>query len=386
MMIRILHIIHGRHFGGGEKIVLDLATGLDRSRFRPGVVCLAEGRLLGRLQEAGVPAGLLPMRGRFDLTVLPPLLRLVREKNIAVLHSHTSRTNFLARLVSRRTGIPNINTVQSPILRDTNQSLATLPLNARVDRWMAGWCTMFAAVSEDSAQYLFDQGVPRRKVQVIYNGVPVPERPPDAGERLAARRALGLPEQAPLVGMVAQLRPRKGPEYLVLAAGRVRRFFPDARVVFVGDAEFVEGRDYLAELRALAERLGVADTCRWVGFQHNVAQWLKAFDVLALPSLFGEGLPLSVLEAMAHGLPVVLTDTEGNRRCVRDGREGFLVPPRDGRLLGERLVQLLQSAELRAAMGRAAHERARERFSIQAMLRAYSALYESLAAPPRRPA
>lgn len=386
-MIRVLQIIHGRHYGGGEKVVLDLAAGLDRERFRCGVVCLAEGRLLDQLREAGAQAGLLPMRGKFDVTVIPPLMRLVREKKIDILHSHTSRTNFLARLISRRAGIPNVNTVQSPILRDTNQSLQSLPMNARVDRWMAGLCDMFAAVSDDTANYLGDQRIPRRKIRIIHNGVPVPPSPPDEAARRAARRALNLPEAGPVVGMVAQLRPRKGPEYLVMAAERVRRFFPEARVVFVGDAEFVEGRDYLADLQALAARKSVGDTCVFAGFQRNVAEWLTAFDVIVLPSLFGEGLPLSVLEGMAHGLPAIVTDTEGNRNCLRDGREGYLVPPKNAALLGERLVQLLQSPALRGEMGRAAHTRAREKFSIETMLAAYGSLFEELAANhPRRKA
>jgi glycosyltransferase involved in cell wall biosynthesis len=220
--------------------------------------------------------------------------------------------------------------------------------------------------------------VPGDRITVVPNGTHVPQEPTTAEERRRARAEVGLPAEAFVVGMLAQLRPRKGPEHLIRAAREIVDKHPEALFVFVGDAEFVEKRNYLADLKRLACQCGVEEACRFVGFQSNTAQWVTAFDVMVLPSLFGEGLPLSLLEGMAHGLPIVTTDTEGNRCCVEDGRTGFLVPAADAGALAARLNELADSEPLRSEQGLAGFARARERFSIEAMLRGYEEVYEDL--------
>jgi glycosyltransferase involved in cell wall biosynthesis len=162
------------------------------------------------------------------------------------------------------------------------------------------------------------------------------------------------------------------------------RAIPQAVVVFVGDAEFVESRDYLSELRSLAERLGVEGHAKFVGFCDDAPAALALADASVLPSRFGEGLPLVLLESMAAGIPIVTTDIPGNREAVRDGFNGLLVPPDDPEALGRALVRLLGDADLRSRMGAEGQRLGRELYDMRLIARRHEELYAAVAAEKKR--
>ena len=175
---------------------------------------------------------------------------------------------------------------------------------------------------------------------------------------------------------MAGLRPLKNHSLLLQAFASVSRQLPDALLLLVGPPDRLNP-DYAESLRRLAQELGVESCVRFLGSRADVPDILRASDVFVLSSDY-EGNPLSVLEAMATGLPVVSTAVGGVPELVQHGATGLLVPAGDARALAEAITQLGRDADQRAAMGHAARQTALERFDVRAMSRAYAALYQQL--------
>lgn len=213
------------------------------------------------------------------------------------------------------------------------------------------------------------------RVVVIRNGV-APPAPADEAARAAVRAELEIPPASPLVGMVANFnRPVKGAVYFVDALPFVARAIPDVRFALIGLGE------NQAALRQRAEAAGVGDRLIFTGFRSDIERLYEAMDVSTLTSL-SEGLSITLLESMRHGVPVVATSVGGNPEVVRHGETGFLVPPRDPESFAAEVVKLLQDADLRARFGVRAREVVRESFSLEDVAAAYGDLYDELSARP----
>jgi len=189
-------------------------------------------------------------------------------------------------------------------------------------------------------------------------------------DRMAARRQLGLPEHTCIVGIVATLRSWKGHRYLLEAFSRLT--LPDLHLVVVGDGP---GRD---NVRQQAIDLGIADRMTQPGNQMDVAPWLAALDVFALPSYANAGVPQAIMQAMSTGLPVVSTPVGSIAEIVSDGVTGLIVPPRDTDALAEALERLCRSPELRTTLGQAALAQAKARFSRELMLDRMEAVFHDV--------
>lgn len=211
------------------------------------------------------------------------------------------------------------------------------------------------------------------RVVVIRNGVAPPAAPDDAA-RADVRAELGMPPASPLVGMVANFnRPVKGAVYFVDALPLVAREIPEVRFTLIGLGE------NQAALRQRAEAAGVGDRLIFTGFRSDIDRLYEAMDVSALTSL-SEGLSITLLESMRHGVPVVATRVGGNPEVVRHGETGLLVPPRDPESFAAEVVRLLRDADLRAQFGRRARDVVRESFSLEDVAAAYGDLYDQLSA------
>ncbi len=377
--IKVIQLIHGQHFGGAEKVVFQLATHLQPPEFVCEVICLSEGRLLTMLRDNDVAHHFIPMHAKLDFSVVLSIASILKKRHIDITHSHTGRTNLLARLSSILYPVKKLVTVQSPVLMDTNRTLRYKKINYLVERLSARWSDFFVCVSEEGKRNLLAQGVSPEKVDVIYNGADFSSTITlTPAEKKTLRFELGLDNRAPVVGMIAQLRPRKGAEYFIRAVPEIKKRIPESRFLVVGDAEFVIGRDYSGELKQLAEELGVSDVIKFTGFRPDADRIMEILDVLVLPSLFGEGLPLVLLEGMAHGLPIVATRTSGNIEVVLEGENGFLVDAADASSLAHSILTLLLSDELRHNFGEKGKERAQQKFSLDLMIEGYKKIYRAL--------
>ncbi|HPK01789.1 MAG TPA: glycosyltransferase family 4 protein [Candidatus Sumerlaeota bacterium] len=388
--IRVAHLLDGRHFGGAEQMVRRLALASPRVGVAASVYCLSQGRLSEALRADGIPHQVFRSAGRFDLTPLVAMTRTARRDRIQILQAHTSRTHLMARLLSRRLGIPNVTQIQSPIALDENQAHGRHPLRAWVERLGRPWTDAIVTVCEEEARRLVrEEGAPPARVRSIPNGLDAPDEPDRTAARARMIQALrerhGV-EVGPgefVVAMIAQMRPRKGPEVLLRAFAQWRRRGEPGRLLIIGDDEFVERGGYLARLKALAAELGLGDHTVFTGFVAEPWELAAGASLFALPSLFGEGLPLVLVEALSRGLPLAVSDIPGNRETVRPGETGWLHAPGEHDQLAEALQAASRNPEQAERMGRGGRRLFLERYTMDAVLRRFRALYEDLLARDR---
>jgi glycosyltransferase involved in cell wall biosynthesis len=220
------------------------------------------------------------------------------------------------------------------------------------------------------------EGIPRRRVEVIYNGIdPQTFAPlPDGGlGRRNARATMGVPEHVPVLLQVARFHPVKDHTTAIRAFARAHDQFPDARLVLVGDG------DTLPEMQQIAWNAGVADHVHFLGVRDDVHALLPGADLFVLSSL-SEGVSVTLLEAMAARLPIVATHVGGNPEIVEHGQTGLLSPRRDEQGMSHNMMLLLGDPATRRRMGDAGHDRLLARFTQEQMHSAYARLYDQMTA------
>ena len=215
-----------------------------------------------------------------------------------------------------------------------------------------------------------NEGFPRRRVRVVYNGIAAETF--DASEgRAAVRVSQNLSADDPVIGIAARFAPVKDHATLLRAFADVVRERPNAKLALAGDGET------RAAMERLAGELGIAASCRFLGVRRDVPALLASWDVFCLSSL-SEGTSVTILEAMATGLPVAATDVGGNPEIVRNGETGFLTPRGDAPALGRAILDLLRDPKRARRFGDAGRTLARERFTIDRMTQKYRELYREL--------
>lgn len=352
--------------GGTERQLLLLLEGLDRERFEPEVFCLHSA------DETVIPAPttVLDVHVTKSLALLTGIRRfagMLERGRFDIVQTHLRDANIVASLAARQ--------ARTPILIPTRRGLPYWGTQAGLLflRWLNRGATWFIANSlatRDRQAGL--EGIDPARFDVIYNGLH-PSRLVTLTEEEKAelRKSLEIPLDAPLVGIVANLRPVKGLEDFFAAAAMTAREFPDAHFVIVGRGG-VEEPDYHRE----AASYGMGERLRFLGARPDVPQLLQVFDVGVLAS-HSESFSNSVLEYVAAGLPVVVTDVGGVREIVEDGKEGFIIPPHAPEEMAKRLGTLLaQPGGARAwRTGRGVDDR----FLPETMVAGHERLYERLA-------
>ena len=368
----VLHYTDSDQFGGTERALLHVLAGLDRARWRPVLLHRPEPGLTPLLQEArrlGVELRTVPhLRGARGWARVPTLVGQIRRERAAVFHAH------LTWPLACRLGLLGAALAGVPAVVATAQLFVDLPpsgwttvqhrvVSARVNRYLA--------VSRQVAAQLRDRfGVRPGKITLVPNAVSLDQFPHDATPN-STRPA--DPAAPPTVLTVARLDPQKGLHHLVAAAALV----PEVRVMIVGDGP------ERGALETRIAQLGLGDRVHLLGFRTDIPELLAGCDLFVLPSLF-EGLPLSILEAMAAGKAVVATAIGGNDEAVVDGVTGLLVPPADPQALADALRTLLREPERRRRLGEAGRRRAEAEFSATAMVRRVAAVYDEVLAASGR--
>jgi glycosyltransferase involved in cell wall biosynthesis len=261
-------------------------------------------------------------------------------------------------------GVPMVHHVHSPTSRDSTRRLSNW-MNAATEHCSLIGVKAAIGVSQAMGRYAMDLGVSRERVWVVPNGVPSRN---DIPERTA-------PTKFWTVGTVALFRPRKGLEILLDALAELRERHVPVRLRAVGTFETPE---YEAQIRARVEKLGLTDSIDWTGFCSNVMAEFDRMDLFVLPSLFGEGLPMVVLEAMASGVPIVATNVEGVPEAIRPAQDGLLVPPGDSSQLAESIEYCIAGDVDWQAMRHSALERQRSLFSDQSMTAGVAEVYRAV--------
>lgn len=354
---RVLHIVNGEHFSGAERVQSHLGRCLPGFGVNADFACVKPGKFADMMLARNGHWGRnhnTPMRGRADVSVAWQVRDLIRKHQYDLLHAHTPRTAMIASIASRLSGVPWVYHVHSPASRDSAKKLSNR-INAWVEKLALRNCSHLITVSESLRLECIRGGSHEETVSVVHNGVPGIRPHRESTPSIGARWVLG---------MVALQRPRKGLEVVLEALSGLADH--DVTLRIIGPFETVE---YEQEIQHRIDELGVGDRIERVGFTEDVPSELAKLSALVLPSLFGEGLPMVVLEAMAAGLPVIATRVEGTPEAVTDGVEGLLAEPCDSDSLADKIRQLVTGEYDWCQMAQAAYERHAKDFSDIAMAR-----------------
>lgn len=359
-----LHLVNGEHYSGAERVQDLLARQLPRFGCEVGFVCVKPQRFPNARETKTAPLVEMPMHGRFDFRIVKKIEKLCREEDYDVIHAHTPRTALVGRMAARRAGVPFVYHVHSPAGRDSTRRWFNW-INATAEWAVVRGADRLIAVSPSLRDYMIDRGIPAERIVCVPNGVP--------HSMLTAERR--RPTATWTLGAVALFRPRKGIETLLEALAMLRSRNVNVRLRAVGG---FESNVYQAEVLSLAERLDVVDAIDWIGFTRNVNRELAKMHLLVLPSLFGEGLPMVVLEAMAAGLPVVASHVDGVPEAVIHRETGLLVEPGSVSQLARSIEEIVSGEVDYAKLSAGARERHAARFSDTTMAAGVAEVYRQV--------
>jgi glycosyltransferase involved in cell wall biosynthesis len=356
--VRIVHTEASLGWGGQEIRILTEAAGMIGRGHQVELACPREARIFAEASRFGVPATALPIGRKRPHGVLA-LRRFLASGQVDAINAHSSTDAWLAALASR-------SMRQPPPLVRTRHISAAVPRDA-LTRWLYTRASAQIVTTGEAirAQLIRDVGVSPARISSIPTGIDPARFAP--ADRDGARRALGLPAGVPLIGIVATLRSWKGHRILVDAMPLLAH--GDAQLVIVGDGPQHEA------LRAQVAALGLTERVRFAGNQHDVARWLAALDVFALPSYANEGVPQALLQAMLVALPCVTTDAGAIGEAAIADHTAIVVAKQNPVALAAGIDRVLGDPALARRIAAAGRERALSRFSLAAMLDRMEAVF-----------
>lgn len=374
--INVLHLTSSKGFYGIDRVIVALAKYIDRRSFNLSVANIEKKQVSSRAivaaaQSAGVDAVMVPCRGRFDWSTVKRLKSMVRAQRIQILHCHESKSRLYGSLVARLTGVPVVSTQHVWTHQDWKTRIGEL-----VDAGCLHFSDKVIAVSCQAARSMERVLIPSRQIETITNGIDIDEFSETIGDP-TLKASLGIPAGMPVIGTVGRLEIDKGRELLVEAARHVSEKGREAAYLLVG-----EGNE-LANLHAMAHRLGVADRIFFTGYQKDVRPFLALMDIFVVPSR-SEGTPMALLEAMLMRKPVVVTPVGGIPDVVSNGMNGIVLRERNAVQLAEGLLTLLSDQALARRLGERGRRCVESEFSARRMAERYESVYQECLASRSR--
>ncbi len=385
--VKIVRVIARLNMGGPALHVAYLTDGLRTRGYDTtlvaGTLARGEDSMSFVAEKLGVEVVQIDELGREisplrDLAATIRLARLIRRERPEILHTHTAKAGTVGRvavlLAGRRRPPIVIHTFHGHVLRGYFGPTRSLFFRL-LERWLASRTTALVAVSPQVRDDLVELGIaPRERFVVIRLGIELDERvAAGTNGRAESRRYLGISADRFAVGWIGRMTAVKRTDDVLVAFKQLRDDGIDAVLCMVGDGPDRE------ELERRAHELGVMRDTLFVGYQEDVAPFYAAFDALVLPS-GNEGTPVSVIEALAAGRPVVATSVGGVPDVVRDGEDGFLVEAGATGEVADRLARLARDPELRQRMGERGRERVLPRYAVERLVDDVDELYRSLIA------
>lgn len=366
--VRLVHVITRLDLGGAQQNTLHCVAHHDRARFRVGLIAGAGGRLDPEARAIAdadvdlVPWLRHPVAPVADVLAVLRLRERFRRGRIDVVHTHSSKAGIVGRLAARLAGVPAlVHTVHGWSFNDT-QPWPVRAAYVALERLAARWTHRLVVVSSLNRDKGLSLGIgSEERYRTVHSGIRADDFRRPRGVRDAMRARLGYGPDDRVVGTVGNLKAQKAPLDWIEAAAIARERDDRLRFFLVGDGPL------RAESEALAARRGLGDRVRFLGWRDDVADLLQAMDVFLLTSRF-EGLPRSVLQAMAAGVPVVATAVDGTPEVVIDGETGVLVAPGDPRAAAEAVVRVAEDRNLADRLRSGASRRLGEGFDIDRMV------------------
>lgn len=377
--IRVAFVVHTFDMAGLERCIAHLANHLDRTRFQPVIICLnRSGSAEKWVERDDVPIFALGKRSGNDWRVIRKLAETLKEERVEVVHSHNWGTLVETTLACSRARI------RAHLHAEHGLELSDLQLakwRGRLRNWVKGWglrrADLVVVVADIVRRRLIEHcRLPPDRIRFVPNGVErLPVDDPEAARR-QIRQELGVSDDTVLIGSAGRLAPIKNFESAVAATAELRSQGRNVALLLVGDGP---NRESILER---GRELGITEHVFLPGRREDVGRWLAALDVFVNSSL-GEAMSMSILEAMAAGLPMVVTDVGENSVLVGgDAPCGLVVPSGDVPALAGGLGRLSSDRALRLNFSKHACSRFEADYTVDQMVNAYSDLYESLCRSP----
>lgn len=363
---KILYIIWSLEPGGAERVVIDLAKHIDRIRFEPYVCCINQpGRLSDELVNNDISIFHLNKRGKIDFSALRRLIRIMKEKDFDIIHTHMFTANLWGRLA-------NIFARRRPVvITEHNIDEWKNVLHFLLDRILLLYTQKVIFVSDKVRQFYEKKvNVPEEMSVVCHNGIDTSRLSIENG-RDKFRVSIGVRDDALLIGSIGRLVPQKDVKNFLRAFYKVKNEKEDIIAIIVGDGPERE------ELVNLRDELNLSDCVKFLGMRNDIGDILNSLDLLVVSSK-REGLSISILEAMSMRVPVIATNVGGNSECIIDGETGLLVPPEDPGALSQAILKGLSNKETLKDMGKKAKRLFEERFTVDKMVKLHEEIYEDI--------
>lgn len=374
-MNTVLHAIDTTGPGGAEAVCVELAAGLDPSRYRSCSAATGPGWVYDTLRARELdPTITRTGRGPVDVAYLYRLMAVARRKRTSLIQTHLLGANLYGALAARLLRVPAVATFHGMVDVAPSDRWARVKL-----RSIAANVSRLVFVSEALRRHLLDRyGVPTVRTAVVPNGIDPEHYRPAPHRNLRAE--LAIPEDAILIGAVGNIRPAKGYDALLRIADRLRDHEPEIRFVVAGEPS----HPLLERLLAMRSELRLDDRVTFLGFRSDVASVLNGVDIY-LSTSTSEGFSLTTLQAMACGLPVIATRSGGPEEIITDGEDGLLAPVGDAAGIAATIERLAASVALRLKFGEVGRKTVIARFTLQRMVSAYEAIYEEVLDAVRQP-
>jgi glycosyltransferase involved in cell wall biosynthesis len=365
--VKVLLLTTHLDIGGISNYTIWLAKGL-KEEGHEVIVASGGGELLSELAEKGIRHFKINIKIKNELSpslfkTTLNLLGIIKKEEVAIIHAQTRLAQVIAHHISKLSKVPYITTCHGVYKKRLFR------------RIFPCWGQRVIAISEPVRAHLVNCfKVPKQRIRLIHNGLEVARfcRHYTAEQRRDNRQHYGLNGKSKVIGNVARLVSVKGQEYLLYAAKEILKVRPKTQFLIVGD-----GRDR-QKLIDLTRKLKIADNVFFTGTLREINRVLSVMDIFAFPAFWQEGFGLSILEAMAAGLPVVASNVGGIYTLVKNKRNGLLVPPRDVPSLVNALLRLLDDKSLVTRMGEEGRKRAIEKFSLDKVVKQIMDVYKEV--------
>lgn len=363
----VLHLIDTTGPGGAETVFVQLADLMRGRGYKSVVVIRGPGWVKDELERRGITPIIIDAKGSFNIGFLLSLRAIIKREGVGLIHSHLLGSNIYAALAGLMTRVPVIATYHGMVDVSPNERFKTikhLAMKWGIDRYVT--------VSQRLLDNVLQQGLLNpNKTSIIYNGVDT-----DKYQRTTSvliKKQLELHDDAILIGSLGNIRTAKAYDVLIKAAAKVLPKHSNLHFVIAGDPK----EPLMTELTNLINQLGIADHMHFLGFQQDCAAVLAQMDMFALSSS-SEGFSISTIEAMATGLPALVTRCGGPEEIITHGQTGYLVAVNNPQALADGIIDLLNHPELQRSLARAGQQHARATFGLDAMLNGYDGLYQEL--------
>lgn len=367
--IRILHLISSNGLFGAEKVILSLASNMNYNGLKSWIAAVKNSHnphleIIDGAKVKGLPAEIIESRGKFDIRSVSQLVRLIKENNISIIHTHNIKANFLGFLAAKKTKIPIVA---------TNHLWTHSDLKLRIYEFIDGFilnsfANLIIAVSNNIKEDMIRRGMLKSKIEVIPNGIEAKDISTVNKHNL--KNEYGIKDTTIAIGVIARLSPEKGHKYLLEALVKVLRDMKDIIVFIVGDGTLRQS------LQEQVENLGIKKWVVFTGYRTDMEKVYSGIDILVQPSL-REGLPITILEAMSYGKAIVATNVGGIPDLIkRGGFTGLLVNSGSSEAIYKALLAYILQPDLRKRLGENAKQFVRENYSLEKMVDSYKKVYE----------